>query len=131
MLYDAGRMHPHLLALPDGELVMTVTARHDIRDGRLAGYRRCCDAIISHDNGLTWDPERTFVLDEWKFFDPRDWAFGQCGHIYLTLLDDGRILTVHNNYLPSAFIRNSPAKSGTGIILQQDLRVPITGHYTL
>ena len=102
VLYDAGRMHPHLLGLPNGDLVMTVTVRHDIRGRKLASYRRGCDAIISHDNGLTWDLDRTIVLDEWEFFNPSQWAAGLCGHIYSTLLDDGAILTVHNNYLTKA-----------------------------
>jgi len=40
ILYHGGRMHAHLLRLPDGDLVMTVTVRHDIRGGELATYRR-------------------------------------------------------------------------------------------
>ena len=99
ILYDGGRMHANLLRLPNGDLVMTVTVRHDIQDGKLASYRRGCEAIISHDNGLTWDLDRKYILDEWEFYDSLYSAAGQCGHLYSTVLDDGSILTVHNNYL--------------------------------
>ena len=94
-----GCMHAHLLRLPDGDLVMTVVRRHDIEDGRLVSYRRGYEAIISHDDGLTWDVDRKYILDEWEFYDSLQPAVGQCGHLYSTLLDDGSILTVINNYL--------------------------------
>ncbi len=99
ILYDAGRMHAHLLRMPNGDLVMTVTVRQDIQDGKLASYRRGCEAIISHDNGLTWDLERKYILDEWQFLDRDVPHLGSCGHLYSALLDDGSILTAHNNYL--------------------------------
>ena len=99
VLFPAGRMHAHLLKMPNGDLVLTVTVRHDMEDGELASYRRGCEAVISHDNGLTWDLEHKYILDEWEFYDPLDIAVGQCGHLYATLLDDGSVLTVHNNYL--------------------------------
>lgn len=98
-LFPAGRMHGHLLKLPGGDLVLTVTVRHDVEDGELASYRRGCEAVISHDNGLTWDLDRRYALDEWEFHDSLSPAIGQCGHLYATVLDDGSILTVHNNYL--------------------------------
>jgi hypothetical protein len=99
VLFDAGRHHANLLAMPNGDLVMTMTVRADIRDGKLASYRRGCDAIVSHDNGLTWDLDRRYVLDQFEFYDGKEWFNGECGHLYSTLLDDGSILTVHANYL--------------------------------
>jgi len=99
ILFPAGRMHGHIMTLPNGDLVLTVTVRHDMDDSGLVSYRRGVEAIVSHDNGLTWDLEHKYILDEWEFFDPQSPAIGQCGHLYATLLDDGSILTVHNNYL--------------------------------
>jgi len=99
ILFQAGRMHGHLLKMADGTLVLTVTVRHNMQDAELASYRRGCEAVVSHDNGLTWDLGHKYILDEWEFYDPLDIATGQCGHLYATLLDDGSILTVHNNYL--------------------------------
>ena len=98
-LFPSGRMHGHLLKLPGGELVLTVTVRADIVDGELASYRCGCEAIISRDHGLTWELDRRYILDEWEFFDSLNPVIGQAGHLCSTLLDDGSILTVHNNYL--------------------------------
>ena len=99
ILFDAGRHHAHLLTLPDGRIVMTMTVRVDVRNGELASYRRGCDALISTDNGLTWNLDRRVVLDEYAFFDGRKWFNGECGHLYSVLLDNEQILTAHSNYL--------------------------------
>lgn len=99
ILFAAGRMHAHLLDLPNGDLLLTLTVRHDIEQGRYASYRRGVEAIVSDDNGLTWDLDRRYILDEWEFCDALGEAIGQCGHLYATVLDEGSILTVHNNYL--------------------------------
>jgi hypothetical protein len=63
VLYDAGRHHPHLLCLANGDLVMTYVVRNDIQDGKLASYRRGCEALVSRDNGLTWDVAGKYVLE--------------------------------------------------------------------
>lgn len=99
VLYDAGRHHANLLRMPKGDIVMTMTVRTDVRDGKLASYRRGCDAVISRDNGLTWDLAHKFILDEYEFFDPMTWCNGECGHLYSLLLDSSFILTAHTNYL--------------------------------
>ena len=92
-------MHGHLLKLPDGRLVLTMTVRADVMNGKLLSYRRGCEAVISRDNGLTWDLDRKVILDEWEFYDSHNATIGQAGHLCATLLDDGSILTIHNNYL--------------------------------
>jgi len=110
-LFD-GRMHPHLLLLPNGDIVMTVTVRHDIENGERVSYRRGCESVVSHDNGLSWNLDRKYILDEWEFNDDLEEpegpdpgfllsgpGFSHAGHLCTTLLDDGAILTVHNNYL--------------------------------
>jgi hypothetical protein len=40
-----------------------------------------------------------YLLDEWQYHDSLEPGHGQTGHLYSTLLDDGSILTLHNNYL--------------------------------
>ncbi len=98
VLFDAGRHHPHLLRMPNGDIVMTYIVRDDIRGGRLASYRRGCEALISHDNGLTWDTSRRIILDEFEFNDGQEWFNGETGHLYSALLKDGSILTCYGNY---------------------------------
>lgn len=99
VLYDAGRHHPNLLLLPNGDIVMTYIVRADVRGGRLASYRRGCEAAVSRDNGLTWDIQHTYFLDEYEFFDGEKWFNGESGHLSSTLLDDGSVLTAYGNYL--------------------------------
>jgi len=98
-LFEAGRHHPHLMTLPNGDILMTYIVRDDVRDGRLASYRRGCEALISRDHGLTWDTNQRYILDEFEFFDGKKWCNGETGHLYSTLLPDGRILTAYGNYL--------------------------------
>lgn len=99
VLYDAGRMHANLLRMPNDDLVMTLTVRIDVANGELASYRRGCEAIVSRDHGVTWDLDRKYILDEWAFYDHANPHIGPCGHLYSIVLDDGSILTAHNNYL--------------------------------
>jgi len=99
-----GRMHATLNRLESGDLVMTVIRRIDIRDGKLATYRRGCEAVISRDHGRTWDVDRTITVDDFAFCDERNWvASGEsmipkCGHQYSIALTDGSILTGYGNY---------------------------------
>ena len=99
ILNDAGRLHANLLRLPNDDLLMTLVVRIDTHNGQLASYRRGCEAIISHDHGVTWDLDRKYILDEWQFFDHSNPHIGPCGHLYSILVDDGHLLTTHNNYL--------------------------------
>jgi hypothetical protein len=110
LIYEAGRHHPHLLTLPNGDIVMTYIVRVDVRDGELASYRRGCEALISRDNGQTWDPQRRYILDEFEYFDGDKTFHGETGHLGSTLLADGRILTVYGNYVAhgSCLIRWRP-----------------------
>jgi hypothetical protein len=73
--------------------------RDDVRDGRLASYRRGCEALISRDNGETWQTSKRYLLDEFEYFDGVKWFNGDTGHLCSTLLSDGRVLTVYGNYV--------------------------------
>ena len=78
---------------------MTITVRNDIHDGKLVSYRRGRDAVISRDHGRTWDLGHRYELDAYELYDGVAWQNGECGHLYQTLLDDGRVLTAHTHYL--------------------------------
>jgi hypothetical protein len=113
ILFDAGRHHAHLLRLPGGELVLTVIVRVDVQDGKLASYRRGLEAILSHDNGQTWDVAHKYILDGFSFLDAKQWFNGECGHLSSTLLYDGSLLTCYTNYLTKAvsLIRWKPGQT--------------------
>jgi hypothetical protein len=84
--------------------VMTVIRRIDIREGKFAGYRRGCDAVVSRDNGLTWDVDRMYILDDFAYLQDKNWKYGRCGHLCSILLDDGFILTGYGNYNTGAVL---------------------------
>ena len=101
VIYPAGRMHAHLLRLPNGDLVMGYIVRQDVgQDLTFTSYRRGCEAIVSRDNGLNWDTDRRYVLNSWQYLDgekaPKQTL--ACGHTCSVLLDNGYILTAHGHY---------------------------------
>ena len=107
MLFDAGRHHPNVQLLPNGDVVLTVIVRVDIQNGKLASYRHGCEAVISHDNGLTWDLGRRYIVDDFEHgtgYSERNRYDGyKCvaGHVCSASLSDGTILTSYGNYLVS------------------------------
>lgn len=106
-LYDAGRHHMNLICLPNGDIVMPYIVRQDFRGGKMVSYRRGCEALISHDNGLSWDLHGRYILDEFNYYDGVNSTL--TGHLASTLLDDGSILTTYGNYLTgSPLIRWTP-----------------------
>jgi len=98
-VFGPGRMHATLVRLPNNDLVMTVIRRLDLKDGEMASYRRGCDAVISHDNGLTWDVDRMYILDDFASISAPKWYHARNGHQFSISLGDGAILTTYGNYL--------------------------------
>jgi hypothetical protein len=100
VLFEAGRHHANLQRLRNNDLLMTLIVRDDIRTGSgLDTHMRGCDALLSHDNGLTWNLERRITLDEFDYFKPSYWVEPQCGHLGTAVLADGSVLTAYGNYL--------------------------------
>ena len=97
VIFPAGKMHAHLIAMPDGAIVMTYIVRQDIPEGRLASYTRGCGAVVSRDHGLTWDTDDEYMLDRFELADGTPVTL-PCGHLYSALLDDGSILTCYGHY---------------------------------
>ena len=86
----------HLLRMPDGRLVMTFIMRMDLKNGRMASYKRGVCALLSYDNGLTWDIKHEYLLHTFDYTDGTPIGYC-CGHVYSALLDDGSILTSYMN----------------------------------
>ncbi len=95
MLYQWGRHHASLVCMPNGDIVMCYLVRKGYRftpDGR---PRFGIEAIVSRDNGKTWDLDHKYILTQW------DWPYksplisawgGPCGTSSV-VLPDGSILT--------------------------------------
>ena len=107
ILYSAGRQQANIHKLPNGDLVMTIINRDDIR-GSITGTStdlttnmRGADALISRDNGQTWNLNERFTLDAFEFLDsdPNQWFNGAVGNVSSDVLDDGTMLTAYGNYL--------------------------------
>jgi len=96
IIHQAGRHHAHLICMPDGTLVMTFIMRMELEDGRLVSYKRACCALLSYDNGLTWDTDHEYFVHSFDFADGTPVGYS-CGHVYSTLLDDGSILTCYGH----------------------------------
>jgi len=114
IIHQAGRHHTHLVCMPDGTLVMTYIMRLDIVEGRMDSYRRGCGALLSYDNGLTWDTEHEYLVHSFDFADGTRKGYC-CGHVYSTLLDDGAILTCYGNLPPkgACLVKWRPAPGGS------------------
>jgi hypothetical protein len=71
-LYDFGRMHPSLVLMPNGDIVMTYVVRLGwlSKEDRLLdkdGYPRwSIEAVVSRDNGESWDLSHRYVLAKWS-----------------------------------------------------------------
>jgi len=94
MIQQGGRQHAHLLCMADGTLVMTYIMRQDFAGERLATYRRGCGALLSRDNGMTWDTDHEYLVHSFDFSDGTVIGYC-CGHVCSTALDDGSILTCY------------------------------------
>ena len=108
-VFEAGRHHADLLLLPNDDLLMVVVRRLDIRGGELASYRLGCDAVVSRDNGLTWDVDRMYIVDDWPHIHHPDlgavtwetadvWYGCANGHQTSVSLGDGSVMTAYGHY---------------------------------
>jgi len=108
--FDYGRTWPEQIMVSpavEGEPLFEGGGWHG--DGiHYASYRRGCCALVSRDNGLTWDLSREYRLHEFDFATSQE-GIGvlACGRTCSTLLSDGSILTAYGHYISkgSALIR--------------------------
>lgn len=78
-----GHHHMNFLTLPGGRILMTYAARIGELDGMT--YHGV-EAVVSHDNGATWDWKHRYILFRWN---------NQITHSPQSVrLSDGRILTI-------------------------------------
>ena len=106
LLYDAGRHHANLQRLPNDDLVLTMIKRCDIDLGadEPKSHKRGLEALVSHDNGLTWNRDRRFVLDEFDYLDPAHWRYCMCGHLTSLALPDGSVLSAYGHHLDGSAV---------------------------
>lgn len=93
-LYDYGRHHPSLVRMPDGRLVMTYVVRKGYADSPDGFPQFGIEAVLSDDNGRTWDLDHRHILHAWRgnrLGENKWWA--SCQATSTILLPDGSLLT--------------------------------------
>jgi hypothetical protein len=118
-LYDYGRHHPSLLLMPNGDLVMTYVVRKGYVDSPTGYPQFGIEAIVSRDNGQTWDVDHRYVLDWWvgNRTGPTGW-WASCQATSSVLLPDGSILTTFGTgYRSQPNEQNLPAPRDAGLVM--------------
>ncbi len=96
MLYDWGRHHPSMVLTPNGDIVMTYVVRKGYPETTDGYLQFGVEAVVSHDNGQTWDLDHRYILNRWKAIKrgPHAWScFSQMTST--VLLPDGSLLTAY------------------------------------
>ncbi len=93
-LFDWGRHHPSMALMPDGRMVMTYVVRKGYPDTPDGFPQFGIEAIVSKDNGRTWDLDHKYILHSWsgKRKDKNKW-WPSSQATSTVLLPDGSLLT--------------------------------------
>ncbi len=65
-LYEIGRHHPSMVVLRDGTIVMSYVVRMGYTDAADGFPRFGVEAVVSRDNGKSWDLDHRYILASWK-----------------------------------------------------------------
>jgi len=96
VLFDYGRHFVSFVVLPDGRMVMTYVVRVGYPFNADGFPTYGIEAMVSRDEGRTWDMDRRIILDEWtgNLRDKGAW-WSSPQSTSSVLLPDGSILTVY------------------------------------
>ena len=94
-LYDWGRHHFSMVLIPNGDIVMTYAARMGYVETPEGYPQFGVEAVVSHDNGRTWDLDHRYILAHWPGNrTDADWSWTRSSQATSSvLLPDGSILT--------------------------------------
>lgn len=94
-LYEFGRHHQSLLMMKNGDIVMTYAVRQGYEDTPDDYGQFGIEAIISNDNGRTWNLNRRYILATWrgKIHGGENAWWGLPQSTTTVLLPDGSLLT--------------------------------------
>lgn len=128
-LYDFGRHHASMLVMPNNDIVMTYVVRRGYEDTPEGYPQFGIEAVVSHDNGESWDLDHRFVLDRWTGTIPSSYpsywyASSQCTSS--VLLPDGSILTAFGTgYRAQEVLYNgSSMPRDVGLVLWSPVQTP-------
>ena len=105
-LYAWGRQHPCMVVRPNGEIVMSYVVRRGYTDDAQGFPRFGVEAVVSRDQGRSWDLDHKYILASWSGTIRRegrdvetdrkydwDWLWANPQATTSLLLPDGSILT--------------------------------------
>ena len=93
-LYDWGRHHPSMVLMPDGDIVMTYVSRKGYVETPEGYPQFGVEAVVSRDNGKTWDLDHRYILAAWPGNRTDKWSWCRSSQATSSvLLPDGSILT--------------------------------------
>jgi len=103
-LYEWGRHHPSMVRMPNGDILMTYVVRLGYPATHDGFPQFGVEAVLSHDNGQTWDKEHRYILATWvgNITGATAW-FCSVQSTSTVLLPDGMLLTAFGTGF-----RNSP-----------------------
>jgi len=93
-LYEWGRHHPSIVRMPNGDLVMSYVVRLGLPATHTGHPQFGVEAVVSCDNGQTWDKEHRYVLAKWtgNITGSSAW-FCSVQSTSTVLMPDGMLLT--------------------------------------
>ncbi len=105
-LYEYGRHHPSFVVMPNGDLVMVYVVRCGYTNNAEGLWRFGIEAVVSKDNGKTWDLDHKYILAWWTGkCTGGNWWWGLAQSTATVLLPDGSLLTTF-----STGFRNEPGQ---------------------
>ena len=119
-LYDWGRHHVSLLTMKNGDMVMTYAVRKGYPNAPDGYPMFGIEAVVSKDNGETWDLDHRYILATWKgtVLGGNSWWSGPFSTASV-LLPDGTILTAYGNGYrvnPNPAVLGQPTPRDTGLV---------------
>jgi len=130
-LYSWGRHHPHMIAMPNGDIVLTYVVRNGYVADKNGLNRFGIEAVVSSDNGKTWNLDHKTILASNTSIMKGDRAnWGSPQSTSNVLLPDGNLLTVFGTG-----VRNLPAqtlwKMDAALVKWRPGSQPVNGEDTL
>ncbi len=93
-LYEFGRHHPSMVLMPNGDIVMSYVVRLGYPATHTGYPQFGVEAVVSHDNGQTWDKAHRYILANWvgNITGSTTW-FCSVQSTSTILMPDGTLLT--------------------------------------
>ncbi len=131
-LFDWGRHHPCMVLMHNGDIVMTYVVRKGYTENADGFARFGVEAIISRDNGQTWDLDHRYILHAWdgnRKGPEYWWASSQATSS--VLLPDDSILTAFGTGYRSQPGPRGPVPRDAGLVHWRPSDAPLNSDHAI